>query len=44
MRDRRDDDFICKVAKMPEEIQELIEAGFECVCEKDDLLFFRKRK
>ncbi len=39
-----DDDFICKVAKTPEEIQELIEAGFEYVCQKDDLLFFRKRK
>jgi len=39
-----DDDFICKVAKTPEEIQERIEAGCEYVCQKDDLLFFRKRK
>jgi len=39
-----EDEFICKVARNPKEIQELIEAGFEYVCEKDGLLFFRKRK
>lgn len=32
------------VAKTPGEVQELIEAGFEYVCSKEDLLFFRKRK
>lgn len=37
------EDFTCKVAKTPTEISELIEAGFEYV-EKDDLLYFRKRK
>ena len=28
----------------PHEIQELIECGFEWVCDKDDLKFFKKRK
>ncbi len=37
-------EFTVKVAKTPEEIQSLLEAGFEYVCEKDDLMFFRKRK
>lgn len=39
-----DDEFICKVARTPREVEELIEAGFEYVCEKNGLLFFRKRK
>jgi len=38
------DEYICKVAKTPEEISKLIEAGFEYVCEQDGLKFFRKRK
>ena len=38
------DDYICKVARAPTEIQELIENGFECICEQEDLRFFRKRK
>ena len=33
-----------KVASKPEEIKSLLEAGFEYVCEKDGLMFFRKRK
>jgi len=40
----KEDEYICKVAKTPSEIQELIENGFEYVCQKDDLIFFRKRK
>lgn len=40
----KDDQFICKVAKTPKEIQELIEQGFEFVCSSDDLKFFKKRK
>ncbi|MEM2518515.1 MAG: site-specific integrase, partial [Candidatus Bathyarchaeia archaeon] len=40
----REEEYICKVAKTPSEIQELIEAGFEYVCARDDVLFFRKRK
>lgn len=39
-----DNEFICKVAREPREIQELIEAGFEYVLEKDGLAYFRKRK
>jgi len=40
----KDDEYICKVARSPAEIQELIQTGFEYVCEKDGLTFFRKRK
>ncbi len=39
-----DDEFHVRVAKTPEEIKELLEAGFDYVCEKDGLMFFRKRK
>ena len=39
-----DDEFIVKVANNPEEIKTLLEAGFQYVCEKDGMLFFRKRK
>jgi integrase len=38
------DEFIVKTAKTPEEIKSLLEAGFEYVCEKDGLMFFRRRK
>lgn len=38
------DEFTAKVAKTPKEIQALLEVGFEYVCEKSDLLYFRKRK
>jgi len=38
------DDFIVKVAKNPKEIKALLEVGFGYVCQKDDLLYFRKRK
>ena len=38
------DEFIYKVATTVEEDRKLIEAGFEYVCEKDGLLYFRKRK
>ncbi len=38
------DEFHVRVAKSPEEIKALLEVGFEYVCEKDGLLFFRKRK
>jgi hypothetical protein len=35
-----DDDFICKVAKKPNEIQQLIENGFEYIFDQEDLKFF----
>ena len=38
------DQFTVKAAKTHEEIQSLLEVGFEYVCEKDSLMFFRKRK
>ncbi len=38
------DDFMAKVAEKREEIKALLEVGFEYVYEKDDLMFFRKRK
>jgi len=28
----------------PEEVKSLLEAGFEYVCQKDNLIFLRKRK
>jgi integrase len=38
------DEFTVKVAKTQEEITDLLETGFEYVCETDGLAFFRKRK
>ena len=35
-------DYVCKVAKTPQEIQPLIEQGFEFVCVFDGLTYFRK--
>lgn len=37
-------EFIVKTAKEPKEIQELLEVGFECVCQKEGIMYFRKRK
>jgi len=33
-----------KIAETPQDIQELLEVGFEYVCEKDERVSFRKRK
>ena len=44
MNFKEDDDFICKVAKTPNEVKKLIESGFQYVCEQEDLKFFRRRK
>jgi len=38
------DEFTVRIASKPEDIQQLLEVGFEYVCEKDGLMFFRKRK
>lgn len=38
------EEFHVKIAETPQEITELLEVGFEYVCEKDGLVFFRKRK
>jgi len=42
--DKDADSFTCRVAKTPEGLKQLIEAGFEYVTEKDELVYFRKRK
>ena len=39
-----DDDFTCRVARTLEEAKQLIEAGFEYICERDGVMLFRKRK
>jgi integrase len=38
------DQFTVKVTEKPEEIKALLEVGFEYVCNKDNLIFLRKRK
>jgi len=38
------DEFTVKVVSKSEEIKTLLGIGFEYVCEKDDLVFLRKRK
>ena len=38
------DQFTVKIAEKPEEIKALLEVGFEYVCQKDTLIFLRKRK
>ena len=38
------DEFHVKATSDPKEIQQLLEVGFEYVCSKDGLMFFRKRK
>jgi hypothetical protein len=39
-----DDAFTVKAAEKPEEVKTLLEIGFEYVCQKDNLIFLRKRK
>lgn len=38
------DNFHVKTAGTPEEITRLLEVGLEYVCQKDGLVFLRKRK
>jgi integrase len=40
----QDDGFTVKATSDHNEIAELLEVGFEYVCQKDTLLYFRKRK
>ena len=37
------DEFTVKATDRPEEVKSLLEVGFEYVCQKDDLVFLRKR-
>jgi integrase len=38
------DEFTVRVTDKPEDIKMLLEVGFEYVCQKDNLIFLRKRK
>ncbi|MDW8040546.1 MAG: site-specific integrase, partial [Nitrososphaerota archaeon] len=40
----QDDEYVCKVARTIEEAKQLIEAGFEYICDIDGAKLFRKRK
>ena len=39
-----EDEYICRVAKTVEQAAQLIEAGFDYICEIDGVKLFRKRK
>ena len=39
-----DDEYICKTTENVKEAKELIEAGYQYVCDMDNLKLFRKRK
>ena len=39
-----DDDYVCKATSNVKEASELIESGYEYVCEMDNLKLFKKRK
>jgi hypothetical protein len=39
-----DDDYTCKAAANVRDATELIEAGYEYVCDMDSIKLFRKRK
>ncbi len=39
-----EDEYICKIASTIEEAKQLIEAGFEYVCDIEGAKLFRKRK
>jgi integrase/predicted RNA-binding Zn-ribbon protein involved in translation (DUF1610 family) len=38
------DEFTVRIAETPEDVKGLLEVGFEYVCQKDNLIFLRKRK
>ena len=38
------DQFTVKVAEKADDLKSLLEVGFEYVCQKDNLVFLRKRK
>jgi integrase len=42
--EQSDDGFTVKIAEKPEEVKTLLEVGFDYVCQKDNLIFMRKRK
>ena len=38
------DEFTVRIAEKAEDVKGLLEVGFEYVCQKDNLIFLRKRK
>jgi hypothetical protein len=42
--DFRDEEFTVRAAKTVEEATQLIESGFEYICEVEEVKLFRKRK
>jgi integrase len=42
--EEQDDEFTVKVAEKSEDIKALLEVGFEYVCQKEGLVYMRKRK
>jgi hypothetical protein len=38
------DEFTVRVVEKAEEVKGLLEVGFEYICQKDNLIFLRKRK
>jgi len=42
--DTEQEEYVCKIAETTKEIAQLIEDGFEFVCDQQNLKFFRKRK
>lgn len=40
----REEEYACKAAKNADEAQNLIESGFEFMCDMEDVRLFRKRK
>ena len=38
------DEYYSAVAETLGEARKLLEEGFECICQKDDIMLFRKRK
>jgi hypothetical protein len=40
----KDDDYVCKAAKTLDQAKELVEAGFEFICDIEGVKLFRKRK
>ena len=42
--DIKEDEYVCKTAETAKEVAQLIENGFEYVCDQENLKFFRKRK
>ena len=38
------DEFTVRITEKPEDVKALLEVGFEYICQKDNLIFLRKRK